>query len=112
MYYINDLPEGLNSIVRLFADDTKTYLVIVNPQDAEKVQDGLTTMGFLEVTVITVTGNRKPLQTEYKLHDQTLAKVTSAKYLGVTITEDLKWDTHINNTCAKVNRTWLPAKKP
>ena len=36
-YYINDLPEGLNSIVRLFADDTIAYLVIVNPQDAEKV---------------------------------------------------------------------------
>ena len=116
IYYINDLPEGLNSIVRLFADDIITYLVIVNPQDAEKVQEGLTTMGFCEVLwkmkfhatkckVITVTGKRKPLQTEYKLHDHTLAKVTSAKYLGVTITEDLKWDTHINDTCAKANRT-------
>ena len=29
LYYINDLPEGLNSIVRLFADDTIAYLVIV-----------------------------------------------------------------------------------
>ena len=116
LYYINDLPEGLNSIVRLFADNTIAYLVIVNPQDAEKVQDDLTTMGFWEVlwkmkfhatkcNVITVTGKRKPLQTEYKLHDHTLAKVTSAKYLGVTITEDLKWDTHINDTCAKANRT-------
>ena len=54
--------------------------------------------------VITVTGKSKPLQTEYKLHDHTLAKVTSAKYLGVAITEDLKWDTHINDTCAKANR--------
>ena len=42
---------------------------------------------------------------EDKLHDHTLAKVTSAKYLGVTITEDLKWDTHINDTCPKANRT-------
>ena len=73
-------------------------------------------MGFWEVLwkmkfhatkckVITVTGKRKPLQTEFKLHDHTLAKVTSAKYLGVTITEDLKWDTHINDICAKANRT-------
>ena len=38
-------------------------------------------------------------------NDHTLAKVTSAKYLGVTITEDLKWDTQINDTCAKANRT-------
>ena len=45
------------------------------------------------------------MQTEYKLRDYTLTKVTSAKYLGVTITEDLKWDTHINDTCAKANKT-------
>ena len=49
LYYINDLPEGLNSIVRLFADDTIAYLVIVKPHDAEKVQADLTTMGVWEV---------------------------------------------------------------
>ena len=26
-------------------------------------------------------------------------------YLGVTITNDLKWNTHINNICTKANRT-------
>ena len=116
VYYINDLPEGLNSVVRLFADDTIAFLVIVNPRDAEKIQDDLTTMGVWEVlwkmkfhatknNAITVTDQRKPLQTEYKLHDHTLDKVTSAKHLGVTITKDLKWDTHINDTCSKANRT-------
>ena len=27
------------------------------------------------------------------------------KYLGVTITTDLKWNTHISNVCTKANRT-------
>ena len=27
------------------------------------------------------------------------------KYLGVTITKDLKWNTHISNVCTKANRT-------
>ena len=40
----------------------------------------------------------------YKQHDHALAKVTSAKYLGVPITEDLKWDSHINDTCSKPKR--------
>ena len=26
-------------------------------------------------------------------------------YLGVTITNDLKWNTHISNVCTKANRT-------
>ena len=47
--------------------------------------------------VLTVTNKMIPLQTEDKLYGHTLSKVTSAKYLGVTITNDLKWDIHINN---------------
>jgi hypothetical protein len=31
--------------------------------------------------------------------------VTSAKYLGLTITNKLQWDQHINNITAKVNKT-------
>ena len=42
---------------------------------------------------------------KYKLHNHTLAKVTSAKYLGVAITKALKWDSHINDICTKANRT-------
>ena len=31
--------------------------------------------------------------------------VDNIKYLGVTITNDLKWNTHISNICTKANRT-------
>ena len=33
-----------------------------------------------------------------------LENVESSKYLGVTITEDLKWNTNISNVCTKANR--------
>ena len=33
-----------------------------------------------------------------------LENVESIKYLGVTITKDLKWNTHIRNVCTKANR--------
>ena len=34
-----------------------------------------------------------------------LENVESIKYLGVTITDDLKWNTNIINICTKANRT-------
>ena len=30
---------------------------------------------------------------------------TLIKYLGVTITSDLRWNTHVSNVCTKANRT-------
>ena len=38
------------------------------------------------------------------LHDQTLDKVTRAKYLGIEITENLHWEKHIQATAVKANK--------
>ena len=46
-----------------------------------------------------------PLQTNYHLHDCTLESVPSAKYLGVTISEDLKWSEYISSITKKTNQT-------
>ena len=45
------------------------------------------------------------IQASYKLEGTLLENVESIKYLGVTITKDLKWNTHISNVCTKANRT-------
>ena len=42
--------------------------------------------------------------TSYTLQDQTLDKVTSAKYIGVEITENFHWEKHIQATAAKTNK--------
>ena len=55
--------------------------------------------------VIHVTRRKTPLQTKYHLHGCVLESVPSAKYLGVTISEDLKWSEHINNITKKANQT-------
>lgn len=39
--YINDLPEGVQSKVQLFADDTIVYLVITEPSKSFKLQADL-----------------------------------------------------------------------
>ena len=45
------------------------------------------------------------IQASYKLEGTVLENVESINYLGVTITKDLKWNTHISNVCTKANRT-------
>ncbi len=45
------------------------------------------------------------LDAAYNLHGHTLEVVSSVKYLGLTISKDLKWEQHINMICTKANRT-------
>ena len=52
-----------------------------------------------------VTRMKKTLSHKYELHNQTLATVTSAKCLGITIYQDLSLDVHVNNICSKANKT-------
>ena len=39
------------------------------------------------------------------MHDHMLENVTAAKYLGVTIQQNMSWDSHINAICTKANQT-------
>ena len=45
-------------------------------------------------------------QASYTLEGAVLENVDNIKYLGVTITNDLKWNTHIIDICTKANRTF------
>ena len=44
------------------------------------------------------------IEASYTLEGTVLENVDSIKYLGVTITRDLSWNTHISNMCTKANR--------
>ena len=46
----------------------------------------------------------KKIDASYILEGTDLENVESIKYLGVTITSDLRWNTHVSNVCTKANR--------
>ena len=47
--------------------------------------------------------SKTKINASYKLHDQPLQSTNSVKYLGLTLTSDLKFNSHINNVTAKAN---------
>ena len=55
--------------------------------------------------VIHITGKRNPLKTKYQLHGHNLAATKSGKYLGVTLTEKLNWNEHVDITAKKANNS-------
>ena len=111
------MPEGLHqeTTVRLFADDTIAYLAVTNNQDAEKLQEDLTKLEKWEQTwqmkfhpdkcqVLTITRKKEPIHFDYVLHGHKLEHVQTAKYMGVTISHDMRWNTHVDNIVKKGNQ--------
>ena len=47
----------------------------------------------------------KHIQFDFTLYQQRLEQVQSAKYLGLTITDDLDWGQHISKISAKATKT-------
>ena len=115
--HINDITADIESEIRLFADDCVCYREIKDIEDTLKLQRDIDRLGnwarkwgmrFQPVKCNMMQLKRKHLnkiQASYTLEGAVIENVNNIKYLGVTITSDLKWNTHINNICTKANRT-------
>ena len=105
------------SEIRLFADDCVCYREIKNEEDTLKLQRYINRLGGwarkwgmrfqpVKCNMMQLTNKRSSkIQANYTLEDTLPENVESIKYLGVTITNDFKWNTHISNVCTKANRT-------
>ena len=54
--------------------------------------------------VLRVTRSKTPIPSRYFLHNTELESATAAKYLGVTVLDDLSWGTHVNNISKNANQ--------
>ena len=55
--------------------------------------------------IMSIHRSRNPLTTHYILNNHILEHVQENPYLGVIISENLKWSTYINKICNKANST-------
>ena len=106
LIYINDLPTNISSTVRLFADDCVLYSNIVTDLDSNRLQDDLDKLSTWadkwqmkfntdKCNVLRISGSRSPTNSTYYLDNIALQEVSSHSYLGVEISNDLKWSLHI-----------------
>ena len=114
--YINDLPNGIKSKIRLFANDTIMYLAINNSEDCQRLQHDLTLLqkwgdewlmqfNASKCEVLRVSRARTKTPYTYILNGTPLKEADHTKYLGIHISKDLKWNKHIDVTTAKANRS-------
>ena len=107
LIFKNNLPLGINSHCCLFADD---YLLAIqtigSESDADILQQDLTSLEVWAETWLTQFNHTKcvvfiqfltdhPLQppSTCKFYDHTLARVSEAKYLGLTLDKHLNFNT-------------------
>ena len=113
LYHINDQAEGVQSLVRLFADDCLLYHPIKSQSDHITLQNDLIElekwadkwgMRFNAKKCYIMSINNRSTHL-YSLNNHILKQVEENPYLGLTFTENLKWLSHITKITKKANST-------
>ena len=116
--FINDLQDNIRSSVRLFADDCVLYMNIYSIQGCLTLQEDIISFGQREAdwqmkfnvakchsTRVTQHQHHTHILFDYSLHNQTLENVQSAKYLGLSISDNMDWGQHISEISSKATKT-------
>ena len=111
LLHINGLPSVVSSKVRLFADDCLIYRKIKKTKLHYKKQNLLENWGntwgmrfnSAKCNIIRVSQTRDPKLFNYSLTGQVLEEVMDAKYLGITLSNNLEWSNHIATMTNKAN---------
>ena len=103
--------------VRLFADDMAIYLAVSSLEYAQILQQDLDHLHLWQLdwdmelnpskcVAIHITRSRTPVPSQYLLHGQVLELVAGSKYLGVEISNNLSFNSHIQNITTLASRSF------
>ena len=110
--FINDMPDVVDSMCQLFADDAKLYRNVTSPEDNRKLQDDLdriyewSTLWQLPFNIDKCKSlhiGRKNKRYWYEMNGTKLKQVTEEKDLGILIDDELKFHKQSASATKKAN---------
>ena len=107
--FFNDIVTDIGSNIRLFADDTRLFIIVENPDmtaeilnmDLEKI------MEWANCWLVTITPTntesllilrkiKRPVHPPLFMDNQVIEEVSSHKHLGIFLSNDCSWHKHID----------------
>ena len=112
--YVNDMVEGIDSYINLFADDAKVMRRVKDEDDCRKLQEDLgkidewskiwkMNFNLGKCKVMEFGKSSKRVHWDYRMGGVSLEKSKEEVDLGVTVTEGLTPEKHINKITGEVN---------
>ena len=114
LVYINDITEDVVSNIRLFADDTSLFINIEDPvssarlinSDLEKINQWssrwLVSFSAEKTKSMTISNKSMPIQhPPLNFGGEVKSQVDKHKHLGITLSCDLTWQSHIDDIVSK-----------
>ena len=109
LIYINDIVDEIHSNIKLFADDTSLFLIVDNPEstantlqtDINKIiswsHDWLVTFNPSKTESLLISRKSKQIQhPPLSMSNQIISEVSMHKHLGVLLSNNCTWHSHIN----------------
>jgi len=112
LFYINDLVDGLECPILLFADDAKIFKTIKSQDDVDMLRRDMLKierwsekwlLTFNEEKCATMHIGKNNLKADYTINNRTLNETELEKDLGVFVSHDLNPSQHVAKVAAKAN---------
>ena len=115
LLYINDITSNIKSDCKLYADDCVLYRVIKNDNDRLTFQDDLNKLcqwsdkwklkfNISTCKIMHLGLKHMSCDHSYYMYEKELSITKEEKYLGVIITNNLSWSSHVNSLASDASR--------
>ena len=102
------------SKIKLYADDVLLYNIIHSQEDCHNLQQELNLLeewvikwkmsfNLQKFEFLKITNKKYPIFSQYFIQNEIIREATHAKYLGVTIDQNLKWSERVKQITNKAN---------